>query len=51
LTHRMQQIATDPALRLAQGQASAKRAATYQPELVVNEMEMAYCAVLANSGI
>ena len=42
LTRRLATQAADPALRAAQGAASRKRAAAYQPALVVDSLESAY---------
>ncbi len=48
LTRRLQALAADPALRLLLGEASAQRAKTFQPDLVVNELETAYHDILVN---
>ena len=46
LTKRLASLASDPDLRATQGAASRKRAAAYQPELVVDALEVAYRDVL-----
>ena len=47
LTGRLQVLAAEPATRAAQGGASRRRASAYQPELVVDALEVAYREVLA----
>ena len=42
LTKRLAGQAADPSLRVAQGTASRQRASAYQPELVVDALEVAY---------
>ena len=47
LTGRLKLLAAEPATRAAQGAASRMRASAYQPELVVNALQLAYQDVLA----
>lgn len=47
LTHRLRQLAAEPATRAAQGEASRRRANAYRPELVVDALEAAYRDLLA----
>ena len=42
LTHRMETLATDPALRVRMGEAGRKRANEYRPEIVMEELENVY---------
>lgn len=50
LARRLVAQAADPALRAAQGAAGRKRANAYQPELVVDSLELAYYQVLAEGA-
>lgn len=49
LTSRLQLLAAQPATRAAQGEASRLRASAYQPELVVDALELAYRDLLASA--